>query len=419
MKSIDPYNINQLVQEAEDDVKSCFDKLEKISLHNQKRVLDAFRKYKVSDFHLKSSTGYGYNDTGRDTLENIYAEVFGTESALVRGQISSGTHAISLCLFGILRPGNRLLSVSGAPYDTLRKVIGVNGKTKGSIIDWGVKYEQVDVKKDGNLDWENIEHALETPVDMVMLQRSKGYSLREPLDVKTIRKIVNLVKRKQPEAVVFVDNCYGEFVEEIEPSMAGADLIAGSLIKNPGGGLAPTGGYVAGRSDLVEMCAARLTAPGIGGEVGASLGWQHMFFQGFFLAPSIVMQALKGAVLASRLFEKLGYKVFPLYNESRTDIVQAIITGSSKELIALCQAVQSVSPVDSYVLPEPWDMPGYEDDVIMAAGTFIQGASLELTADGPMRYPYVAYFQGGLTFEHAKIAVLEAAQKVIETRSSL
>lgn len=413
------YDLKQLAREVEEEIQPILAKLDEVSLENQERVLNAFRSCRVSDYHLKGSTGYGYNDQGREVLEKIYAKIFGAEAALVRGQIASGTHSIALCLFGILRPGDRLLSVNGAPYDTLQKVIGIAGGVKGSLIDWGIKYEQVELLPNGELDWEAINKALDRPLRMVMLQRSRGYSLRKSLDIRTIGKIVEFVRTKQPDAIVFVDNCYGEFVERLEPTMVGADIIAGSLIKNPGGGLAPTGGYIAGRKELIEMVASRLTAPGIGGEVGATLGWQRLFFQGIFLAPSVVSQALKGAVFAARLFEKLNFKVSPMFYENRTDIVQAITLGSPERLVAFCQAIQMASPVDSHVRPEPWDMPGYEDPVVMAAGTFIQGGSLELTADGPIRPPYVVYLQGGLTFEHVKIATLAAAKQVLEVRDGL
>lgn len=405
----------QLIHTVENDIKPVITRLEGISMANQQRVLDVFQRRKVADFHLRGTTGYGYNDQGRDILDSVYADIFEAESAIVRGQIASGTHAIALCLFGILRPGDKILSVNGAPYDTLQRVIGSAGNTKGSLLDWGVEYEEIALLPSGELDWEAIKHALNTSFKMIIVQRSRGYSLRKPIDIKRIGKIVNLVKEKQPETIVFVDNCYGEFVETREPNAVGVDIIAGSLIKNPGGGLAPTGGYVAGRKDLVEMAAARLTAPGIGGEVGATLGWQRMFFQGVFLAPSIVVQALKGAVFTSRLFDELGFDVSPLFNEPRTDIVQTITLESAGRLVTFCQAVQNSSPVDSYVHPEPGDMPGYVDPIIMAAGTFVQGGSLELTADGPLRPPYIAYFQGGLTFEHVKIAALNAALRVLES----
>lgn len=408
------HNWKQLAREVEEEIYPVILQLDEISLVNQQKVLDAFRSHRVADFHLRGTTGYGYNDQGREVLDSVYADIFGADAAIVRGQITSGTHAIALCLFGILRPGDRLLSVNGAPYDTLQKVIGIAGGVEGSLLEWGIEYQQTELLSDGTLDWDAVDRALDVPFKMVILQRSRGYSLRKPLDIETIGKVVKLVKKKQPEAIVFVDNCYGEFVETEEPTSVGADIIAGSLIKNPGGGLAPTGGYVAGRRDLVEMAAARLTAPGIGGEVGATLSWQRMFFQGIFLAPSVVVQALKGAVFTARLFEKLNFNVTPLFNETRTDIVQAITLGSAEKLVAFCQAVQSASPVDSYVRPEPWDMPGYTDPVVMAAGTFVQGGSLELTADGPIRPPYVAYFQGGLTYEHVKISALAAASQVLK-----
>jgi len=411
------FDFNRLLDEVGNDIQPVLNNLNQICLRNQQRVLDVFREHRVSEYHLKGSTGYGYNDRGREVLDEIYADIFGAEAALVRGQIASGTHAIALCLFGILNPGDNLLSLSGPPYDTLQNVIGLREWNRQSLTGRGIIYEQVELSDAGDLDWPAIERALDKPVKMVMLQRSRGYSLRRPLDINTIARIVKLVKSKQPDTVIFVDNCYGEFVEELEPPSVGVDIIAGSLIKNPGGGLAPTGGYVAGSKDLVEAAAFRLTAPGIGGEVGATLGWNRMFYQGIFIAPSVVSQALKGAVFTARLFEKLGFTVTPLYNEPRTDIVQAITMGSPEKLVAFCRAIQSASPVDSHVCPEPWDMPGYSDPVVMAAGTFVQGGSLELTADGPVRKPYVAYSQGGLTYEHAKIAALAAAKQVLNIES--
>lgn len=412
-------DFKELMCEVEKEIEPACKNVREICLENQHRVLNVFKEARVSDHHLKGSTGYGYNDPGREVLDNVYAEIFGAEAALVRGQIASGTHAIALCLFGILRPGDKLLSINGAPYDTLQKVVGIRGRPQGSLTDWGIQYEQVELLPVGELDWPAIERALEFPVRMVMIQRSRGYSLRRPLDVHTIGSIVNLVRSKQPNAVIFVDNCYGEFVETLEPPSVGVDITAGSLIKNPGGGLAPTGGYIVGRKELVQAASFRLTAPGIGSDVGATLDWHRMFFQGLFLAPSVVSQALKGAIFTARLFERLGFEVSPSFKESRTDIVQAVILGSASRLVAFCQAVQSASPIDSHVRPEPWAMPGYEDPVVMAAGTFVQGGSLELTADGPLREPYAAYFQGGLTFEHVKIAALSAAEQVLKVSDGL
>lgn len=407
--------LGQLARQVEADIQTQFAAIDQISFINQKRILDAFRHNKVAETHLQGSTGYGYNDPGRETLEKVYAAAFGAEAALVRGQIASGTHCISLCLFGILRPGDKLLAISGAPYDTLRKVIGDHEGARGSLVDWGIDYDQIELLPNGELDYAAISRALETPVKMVLLQRSRGYSLRKPLDVKAIGEVTAFIKSKQPDVIIFVDNCYGEFVEIMEPTMVGVDIMAGSLIKNPGGGLAPTGGYVVGRKDLVNMAASRLTAPGIGGEVGPTLFWQRTFFQGLFIAPTVVAQALKGAVFTARLFESLGYKVLPASVDKRTDIVQAVLLNSPQKLIKFCRAVQEASPVDSFVVPQPWDMPGYDDPVIMAAGTFVQGGSLELTADGPVRPPYAVYFQGGLTYDHVKIAALEAAEQILGT----
>ncbi|WP_078060580.1 aminotransferase class I/II-fold pyridoxal phosphate-dependent enzyme [Desulfotomaculum copahuensis] len=402
-----------LAGEVEQEVIPYYRTVDERALQNHARILAAFHEVRVSDYHLRGGTGYGYGDAGREALEAVYARVFGAESALVRGQIVSGTHAIALCLFGVLRPGDELLAVQGTPYDTLEEMIGLRGEAPGSLKEMGVIYRQVDLLPGGEIDPAGIAAALNPRTRMVMLQRSRGYSLRPSLDMKSMQRLIGLIRDKQPGAVIFVDNCYGEFVEEMEPSAAGADLVAGSLIKNPGGGLAPGGGYVAGRRRYVEMAANRWTAPGIGAEVGPAPDFQRLMFQGLFLAPHVVAEALKGAVFAARLFERLGFPVYPAAGEPRTDIIQAITLGSPRRLEAFCRAIQGASPVDAHVQPKPWDMPGYGDPVIMAAGTFVQGASIELSADAPVREPYVVYMQGGLSKEYVRLAVLEAARAVL------
>ncbi len=406
-------NLDKLAREVETEVQHIYQQADEMSLNNHRRVLQAFQNARVSDFHLKGGTGYGYGDAGREVLENIYAEVFGGEAALVRGQIVSGTHAIALCLFGVLQPGDELLSVQGEPYDTLEEVIGIRSNSPGSLKSYGIKYRQVDLLPDGELNWKAIGQALNSRTKMVMVQRSRGYAWRPALTLAGIKKLVEYVKNRQPNTLVFVDNCYGEFVEDREPCHVGADLIAGSLIKNPGGGIAPTGGYIVGRRDLIHLAASRWTAPGIGSEVGPTLSFQRLLMQGIFLAPHVVAEALKGAVFTARLFERLGYPVSPGFDEYRTDIIQAIKLGSPEKLVEFCRGLQSASPVDAHVRPEPDGMPGYEDAVIMAAGTFIQGASIELSADGPLREPYAVYMQGGLSKEYVKIGALSAAQAVL------
>lgn len=402
-----------LAETVERDAAPYYRAVEARALQNHARVLAAFHQVRVSDYHLRGGTGYGYGDAGREALEAVYARVFGAESALVRGQIVSGTHAIALCLFGVLRPGDELLAVQGAPYDTLEEMIGLRGKAPGSLKELGVTYRQVDLLPDGELDLAGIAAALNARTRMVMLQRSRGYSLRPSLDMKSMARVIGLIRGKQPGVAIFVDNCYGEFVEEMEPPAAGADLVAGSLIKNPGGGLAPGGGYVAGRRHYVEMAANRWTAPGIGAEVGPAPDFQRLMFQGLFLAPHVVAEALKGAIFAARLFERLGFPVYPAPGEPRTDIIQAVALGSPRRLEAFCRAIQGASPVDAHVQPEPWEMPGYGDPVIMAAGTFVQGASIELSADAPVREPYAVYMQGGLSKEYVRLAVMEAARAVL------
>lgn len=405
---------DSLAAEVIEEVQSLWRSIDTLALANQRRVLEAYRVAQVSDFHLRGSTGYGYGDAGREALERVYACVFGAEAALVRPQIVSGTHALALCLYGVLRPGDGLLAVQGKPYDTLETVIA--GETPGSLRDWGIEYTRVELLPDGNVDREAVVRALGQKPRVVLLQRSGGYSWRRGLVLEDLRSLIGLIKEHSPESVVVVDNCYGEFVEALEPPAVGADLCAGSLIKNPGGGLAPTGGYVVGRRDLVALAAGRLTAPGLGRAVGPTLDCQRLFFQGFFLAPHFVAEALKGAVFAARFFERLGFEVLPLFNEPRSDIVQGIAIGSPERLLTFCRAIQAVSPVDAHVSPEGGPLPGYRDPVVMAAGTFVQGASLELTADAPLREPYAVYLQGGLSKEHVMIGVLAAARAVCEIR---
>lgn len=405
--------IDELIQQAEKDCEALFAQANKNVEKNQERVLKAFRNSRVSDSHFNATTGYGYDDAGREALEAVYAEVLGGEDALVRPQIVSGTHAISTALFGLLRPGDELLYITGTPYDTLEEVIGMRGENAGSLLEWGVRYNEVALTAEGSPDWEGIRQAIKPETKVIGIQRSKGYKDRPSYTISQIEEMIAFVKAINPDLAVFVDNCYGEFVEDREPLHAGADLIAGSLIKNPGGGIVRAGGYIAGRQDLVEQCANRLTAPGLGKETGATLNMMQEMFQGFFLAPLIVGEALKGAIFTSRVLELAGYVTMPYYQAERTDLIQSVTFKTSKEMIAFCQAIQEYSPVNSFVTPYPSEMPGYEDEVIMAAGTFIQGASIELTADGPIRPPYIAFVQGGLTYAHVKIAIRESLRKLL------
>ncbi|MFX4260774.1 aminotransferase class I/II-fold pyridoxal phosphate-dependent enzyme [Pelotomaculum propionicicum] len=406
-------NLETLAKEVDRKVEPIYRLIDERALANHAKVLAAFRKARVSDYHLKGSTGYGYGDSGRETLEKIYADVFRAEKALVRGQIVSGTHAIALCLYGVLRAGDELLSVQGEPYDTLGEMIGLRGESQGSLRDLGVVYKQVDLTGEGDLDFSAVGQAISPRTKMVMLQRSAGYRWGAALGINKIREAIEFIKERKPDAIVFVDNCYGEFVELEEPVEAGADLVAGSLIKNPGGGLAPTGGYVAGKEKYVDMAANRWSAPGIGAEVGPSGDFQRLLYQGLFLAPHVVSEALKGAVFASMFFESLGFKVLPRHGDHRSDIVQAIMLGTPERMLAFCRGLQKGSPVDSHVMPEANEMPGYGDPVVMAAGTFVQGASLELSADGPLRPPYAVYLQGGLSKEYIKLALLSAARELL------
>lgn len=389
--------------------RSSFRTIEQISEDNTLKVLDAMRALRVSEAYFHTTSGYAYDDLGRQKLDELFAQVFGAESALVRTQFVSGTHALATVLFGVLRPGDRLLSITGAPYDTMQTVIGYANPSSGSLKEFGILYDELPLV-DGHVDIEGVEEAITPNTKMALIQRSRGYSSRAPLSVNDIKDICAAVKKKKPDCVCFVDNCYGEFVDTLEPTQVGADIMAGSLIKNPGGGLALTGGYIAGKKELVEAASYRLTSPGMGAELGASLANHRSLFQGFFLAPHVVAQALKGAIFAAGLFEEMGYPVYPRADEKRNDIIQTIELKTAEKLIAFCGGLQRYSPVDSFAAPEPWDMPGYADQVIMAAGAFVQGASIELSADGPMRPPFNVYLQGGLTFEHAIIGIMGAAQ---------
>ena len=399
--------------DIEKSLKERFERIDQTAEYNQLKVLKGMQDNKVSDIHFAATTGYGYNDLGRDTLEDVYASVFHAESALVRPQLISGTHALHIALSGNLRPGDELLSPVGKPYDTLEEVIGIRDSV-GSLKEYGVSYRQVDLLPDGTFDYENIAKAINEKTKLVTIQRSKGYDPCPTFSVKQIGELIAFVKKIKPEVICMVDNCYGEFVETIEPTDVGADMIVGSLIKNPGGGLAPIGGYICGRSDLIEQCAYRLTTPGLGKEVGASLGVNRQFIQGFFMAPTVVNAAVKGAIFAANLYEKLGFKVIPDGKEDRHDIIQAVEFHDPEKLIAFCEGIQKASPIDSHVTPIPWDMPGYDSQVIMAAGTFVSGASIELSADGPMKEPYAVYFQGGLTYPHAKYGIIMSLQRMAE-----
>lgn len=394
-------------------LKERFDEIDKVAEYNQLKVLKAMQEHQVSEACLLGTTGYGYNDLGRDTLEKVYASVFHTQDALVRPQITCGTHALALALMSNLRPGDELLSPVGKPYDTLEEVIGIR-PSKGSLAEYGITYRQVDLLADGAFDYENIKKAIHERTKMVTIQRSKGYQTRPTLSVEKIGELIGFVKAIKPDVICMVDNCYGEFVETREPSDVGADLVVGSLIKNPGGGLAPIGGYLAGKKEYVEEAAYRLTSPGLGKEVGASLGVLPAFYQGLFLAPTVTASALKGAVFAANVYEKLGFDVIPDGTQSRHDIIQAVTFCNPEGVIAFCQGIQAAAAVDSHVVPEPWDMPGYDAKVIMAAGAFVSGSSIELSADGPIKPPYAVYFQGGLTWPHAKAGILKSLQKLKE-----
>ncbi|MBH1940865.1 methionine gamma-lyase family protein [Mobilitalea sibirica] len=411
---IDP-KVLAFSMETEKALQERFFIIDKVAEYNQLKVLKAMQDNRLSDIHFAATTGYGYNDIGRDTLEKVYADVFHTEDALVRPQLISGTHALTIALSGNLRPGDEILSPVGKPYDTLEGVIGIT-KTKGSLAEFGITYRQVDLKEDGSFDWDKIRAAINEKTRLATIQRSKGYASRPTLSVEQIGSLIAFLKKLKPDIICMVDNCYGEFVEILEPSDVGADLCVGSLIKNPGGGLAPIGGYIVGKSEYIENAAYRLTAPGLGKEVGATLGLNASLFQGLFLAPSVVSGALKGAIYAANLYERLGFEVMPNGTESRHDIIQAVNLNSAEAVIAFCKGIQAAAPVDSYVSPEPWAMPGYQCDVIMAAGAFVQGSSIELSADAPIKPPYTVFFQGGLTWYHAKFGILMSLQKLYEQR---
>ncbi len=400
-------------KKTEEALKERFRAIDENAEYNQLKVLHAMQKCRVSDIHFAGTSGYGYNDLGRDTLEAVYAETFHAEAALVRPQITCGTHALAVALAANLRPGDELLAVSGKPYDTLEEVIGIR-PSNGSLAEYGVTYRQVNLLPDDRFDLEGIRAAMNGHTKMVHIQRSKGYQTRRTLSVSEVGKAIDFVKSLNPDVICMVDNCYGEFVERIEPTDAGADLCVGSLIKNPGGGLAPTGGYIVGKNTYVENCAYRLTSPGLGKEVGATMGLMQSFYQGLFLAPTVTAGALKGAVFAANIYEKLGFDVLPDGQESRHDIIQAITFGTPEGVIEFCKGIQAAAPVDSFVEPKPWAMPGYDSDVIMAAGAFVQGSSIELSADGPIKPPYAVYFQGGLTWDHARFGILMSLQKLTE-----
>lgn len=399
--------------QIEEKLAGRFLEIDKIAEYNQMKVLKAMQDNRLSDIHFAATTGYGYNDMGRDTLERVYADVFQAEDALVRPQLISGTHALTVALAGNLRPGDEILSPVGKPYDTLEGVIGIT-KTRGSLAEYGITYSQVDLKPDGSFDLEGIRAAVKPNTRLATIQRSKGYADRPTLSVARIGELIRFLKELKPDIICMVDNCYGEFVELTEPTQVGADLCVGSLIKNPGGGLAPIGGYIVGKQEYVENAAYRLTAPGLGKEVGATLGLNASLFQGLFLSPQVVSGAVKGAIFAANIYEQLGFDVLPNAAEERYDIIQAVTLHSAEAVIAFCKGIQAAAPVDSYVVPEPWAMPGYQCDVIMAAGAFVQGSSIELSADAPVKPPYTVFFQGGLTWYHAKFGILKSVQKLFE-----
>ena len=403
----------QFTDDILEDLRERFSVIDETAEYNQLKVLRAMQEHQVSEACLLGTTGYGYNDLGRDTLEEVYASVFHTESALVRPQITCGTHALALALMSNLRPGDELLSPVGKPYDTLEEVIGIR-PSKGSLKEYGISYRQVDLLPDGSFDYDKIKENINEKTRLVTIQRSKGYQTRPPLSVKRIGELIAFIKGIKPDVICMVDNCYGEFVEKCEPSDVGADMVVGSLIKNPGGGLAPIGGYIAGKKECVENAAYRLTSPGLGKEVGASLGILSAFYQGLFLAPTVTASALKGAIFAANVYERLGYHVVPDSTESRHDIIQAVEFGTPEGVIAFCQGIQAAAPIDSHVTPEPWDMPGYDAQVIMAAGAFVSGSSIELSADGPIKPPYAVYFQGGLTWQHAKFGIMKSLQMLLD-----
>ena len=406
------YDFGEKILES---LEERFKKIDKVAEYNQMKVINAFQKNKVADVHFNGSSGYGYNDIGRDTLEKVYADVFNTEAALVRPQITCGTHALAIALAGNVRPGDEILYVSGKPYDTLEEVIGIRDSIN-SLKEWNVSYNQVDLKEDGSFDFDGIKEAINENTKLIGIQRSKGYQTRKTLSVEAIGEVISFIKSINKDLIIMIDNCYGEFVQVNEPSDFGADMVVGSLIKNPGGGLAPIGGYIAGTKACIERCAYRLTSPGLGAEVGATIGTNLSFYQGLFLAPTVVASALKSAIFAANIYEELGFKVVPNKSEERYDIIQAVEFGRADALIKFCEGIQAAAPVDSFATPEPWDMPGYDSQVIMAAGTFISGASIELSADGPIKEPYAVYFQGGLTWQHGKFGILKSLQSLVDAK---
>lgn len=405
-----------LAKKIEEKVKPYFNRADEMAFYNQQKVLSAFRNNNVSEHHFHPSTGYGYDDEGRDNLERIYAETFGAEAALVRPQIISGTHAITLSLFGVLRPGDELMYITGQPYDTLQSIVDGGDRDTGSLKDFNISYQHIDLLDDQYIDWDQVEERVSDKTKVIAIQRSKGYATRPSFTIDQIAEMIQKIRLIKSDAIIFVDNCYGEFVDAVEPTELGADLMAGSLIKNPGGGLAKVGGYIAGKAKYVEQCAYRMTSPGIGAEAGPSLNALLDMYQGFFLAPHVVSQALKGAIFTAAVLEDIGMSPSPRYDAKRTDLIQSVSFNTPEQMIQFCQAIQKNSPVNAHFAPEPAPMPGYDDDVIMAAGTFVQGASIELSADGPLRPPYTAYVQGGLTYEHVKFAILSAAQQLQSTK---
>lgn len=407
--------VYEMAERAESQIRPIFAQIDRVAQENTRKVMEAFQDHRVSEACFAGTTGYGYDDLGRETLDRIYAQIFGTEAAIVRSQFVNGTHALTCAMFSLSDPGETVLAITGTPYDTLRCAIGISGDGIGSLRYYGIGYSQVDLTAAGEPDYEQIRKAAADPkVTGVMLQRSRGYDDRRALTIEDIRRICEAVREVNPKAHIMVDNCYGEFTDVLEPTQVGADLIAGSLIKNPGGGIAPTGGYIAGKRELVERAALRLTTPGIGGECGSTLGVNRQFFQGLFLAPHTVAQALKTAVFCAAMMDQLGIESSPKYDEKRSDIIQMIKLGSADRMKKFCLGIQAGAPVDSYVTPEPWAMPGYDDEVIMAAGAFIQGSSIELSADGPMREPYIAYMQGGLTYESGKLGIMMAVSAMLD-----
>lgn len=402
------------IEQAESDIRGEFDSLDDIMAYNQYKVLTAFQNNRISDMHFSWNTGYGYNDAGREALERVYADIFRTEAALVRPIIVNGTHALTLTLTGILRPGDELIYCTGAPYDTLEEVIGIRDEGKGSLKEFGVSYQQIELTPEGEIDLAALKEAITEKTRMVTVQRATGYGWRKAITIEQIQEWADFVHGINPDIICMVDNCYGEFLDVKEPTEVGTDVLAGSLIKNPGGGLALTGGYIAGRQDLIDDISYRMTSPGIGGECGLMFGQTRTMFQGLFLAPKTVNGAVKGAALCAKVFENLGFDVCPKAEEKRSDIIEAVKLGSPEAVVAFCEGIQAAAPIDAHVKPVPWDMPGYDDQVVMAAGAFIQGSSIELSADAPIREPYIVYFQGGLTYEHSKFGVIKALQALYE-----